>query len=117
MKTMISTTHLIAAGVIGAAFAAGYFTGPAFAEQTAEKRDPFEFRFSFSPEELASTSNAEKLLNRLESRVRDYCGANVKMTLDQRKDVRACIDATMQNSISKFGSDAVAQAYRSRADG
>src|SRR5262245_65300725 len=111
MKTTVSTSHLVAAAVIGGAFAAGFFTGPAFAEQPAEKRDPFQFDFSFSPDELTSTPKAEKLLIRLESRVRDHCGANVRMTVTERKQAKECIGETMKNSISKFGSETVAQAY------
>jgi UrcA family protein len=117
MKTMLSTTNLIAAAVIGGAFAVGYLTGPAFAELPEQEREPFEFRFTFNPDELTSTPKAEKLLNRLESRVRSYCGANLRMSLAERADALACVNETMTNSVAKFGSEAVAQAYRMRADG
>ena len=118
MKTALSTTNLIAAAVIGGAFAAGYFTGPAFAGEPDEQRTiPFAFDFAFSPEELTSTARAESLVLRLERRVRAHCGANLKMPIDQRRDAKACVEETMNASISKFGSEAVAQAYRTRAAG
>jgi hypothetical protein len=60
---------------------------------------------------------AKKMLVRLERRVRDYCGDDQKMPLAQREFVRACINETMSNSIAKFGSATVAEAYKSRAEG
>ncbi|MDP3736844.1 MAG: UrcA family protein [Hyphomonadaceae bacterium] len=117
MKTP-STTHLIAAAVIAGAFTAGYLTGPAFAEQSqATEARPFDFDFVYAPEELSSTPKAEKLLKRLERKVRAECGGNRKMSVNEHAFVQACINETMQNSIAKFGSETVAQAYRTRADG
>jgi UrcA family protein len=116
MKTVLSTTNLAAAAIIGGAFAAGFFTGPAFAE-AEQNFEAFEFQFSYSPDELSSTSKAEKLVARLERRVRDHCGANLRMPLADKVDARVCVEETMKSSISKFGSEAVAQAYRSRAAG
>lgn len=117
MKTVLSTTNLIAAAVIGGAFAAGYFTAPAFAKPPEEKAVPFAFEFPFDREELTSTAKAEELISRLERRVRAECDANRKQPVVQRQKAMACVDATMRASISKFGSEAVAQAYRSRAAG
>jgi UrcA family protein len=117
MKTVFSTTNLIAAAVIGGAFATGFFTGPAFAGEPEERTIPFAFDFAFSPDELTSTASAEKLVSRLERRVRSQCGANLKMPVAQRQEALACVEQTMKASISKFGSEAVAQAYKSRAAG
>jgi UrcA family protein len=118
MKTVLSTTNLIAAAVIGGAFATGYFSGPAFAGEPEEQRTiPFAFDFAFSPEELTSTAKAEDLVSRLERRVRSHCGLNLKMPVAQREEAMACVEETMKASISKFGSEAVAQAYRTRAAG
>jgi UrcA family protein len=118
MKTVLSTTNLIAAAVIGGAFAAGFVTGPAFAgEPEAQQSEPFAFEFSFSPAELTSTAKAEGLVTRLERRLRSYCGVNLKQSVAQRQDALACVEETMKSSISKFGSEAVAQAYRTRAAG
>ena len=117
MKTALSTTNLIAAAVIGGAFAAGYFSGPAFAGEPEERTIPFAFDFAFTPDELTSTAKAEDLVSRLERRVRVHCGANLKMPVAQRAEAMACVEETMKASISKFGSEAVAQAYRSRAAG
>ena len=117
MKTVLSTTNLIAAAVIGGAFAAGYFTGPAFAGEPEQRTTPFAFDFAFSLDELTSTAKAEDLVSRLERRVRAHCGANLKMPVAQREEAMACVEETMKTSISKFGSEAVAQAYKSRAAG
>ena len=118
MKTVLSTTNLIAAAVIGGAFAAGYFTGPAFAGEPDEQRSvPFAFDFAFTPDELTSTAKAESLVSRLERKVRSECGANLKQPVAQRQEALACVEETMKASISKFGSEAVAQAYRTRAAG
>ena len=117
MKTVLSTTNLIAAAVIGGAFATGFFTGPAFAGEPEDRTIPFAFDFSFSPEELTSTPKAEQLVSRLERRVRAECGFNLKQSVAQRQEAMACVEETMKASVSKFGSEAVAQAYRSRAAG
>ena len=115
--TTISTTNLIAVAVIGGAFAAGFFSGPALAGEPEQDADAFEFRFNYEPEELNSMPKAQKLLTRLERRVRAHCGGDLKMSLAERELVSECINQTMQQAISKFGSDAVAQAYRLRATG
>jgi len=114
MKTTTST-NLIACAVIAGAFAVGFASGPAFAEQ--DRDAPFEFRFSYSPNELASVPQAEALLVRLDQDVRRYCVGNRKMSIDERRFVDSCVDTTMKDSIAKFGSPAVAQAFQSRADG
>lgn len=117
MKTVLSTTNLIAAAVIGGAFATGFFTGPAFAGEPEDRTIAFAFDFSFSPDELTTTAKAEDLVSRLERRVRAHCGANLKMPVAQRAEALACVEETMKASVSKFGSEAVAQAYKSRAAG
>lgn len=114
MKTTTST-NLIACAVIAGAFTVGFASGPAFAEQTNSK--PFAFQFSYSPNELATVPQAEALLARLESDVRRYCGGYGRVPLGERRTVDACIDATMKESIAKFDSPAVAQAFQSRAAG
>ena len=117
MKTVLSTTNLVAAAVIGGAFAAGFFTGPAFAGEPEDRTVPFAFNFAFSAEELTSTARAERLVARLERKVRFHCGANLRQPVAQRQEAMACVEETMTSQISKFGSEAVAQAYRSRAAG
>jgi UrcA family protein len=120
MKTASSTTtSLIACAAIVGAFAFGFATGPAFAQEataTAGETQPFKFQFSYQANELTSAPSAEKLLVRLQQDVRAYCGGNRKMSLNEREQVNACIDATMRQSIDKFGST-VAQAYQSRTRG
>jgi len=117
MKTALSTTHLIAAAVIAGAFGIGFFSGPAFADQPGKQSAQFEFRFAYSPSELTAAPQASKLLNRLEHAVRRECGGNRKMSINERKTVDECIDRTMKASVPRFGSEAVAQAYKSRAAG
>jgi UrcA family protein len=116
MKTRISVTHLIAVAVIGGAFSAGFFSGPAFAEETQEVT-PFEFKFHYTADELTSTPKAEKLVKRLERAVRDECGGDRKLSLKEQQLVRGCVADTMKSTIVTFGSEAVAQAYRSRVGG
>src|SRR5215813_1258466 len=119
MKNPISTTHLIAVAVVGGAFATGFFSGPAFAATEPEQETvPFEFKFSYQPSELTSAPKAEKLVGRLERAVRRECAdGDRKIPVSQRAQVQACVNETMRSSIARFGSEAVAQAYKSRAAG
>jgi UrcA family protein len=114
MKTNTST-NLIARAVIAGTFTVGFASGPAFAQH--DRNAPFEFHFTYSPNELASVPQAEALLTRLEQDVRRYCGGNRKMSVDERRFVETCTDVTMKDSIAKFESPAVAQAFQSRAAG
>jgi UrcA family protein len=113
MKNTSSTTNLIATAVIISAVTAGFATGPAFSQQP----EAFKFQFTYNPAELTTAPAAEKLLVRLQQDVRSYCGGIGKMSLDERSRVNDCIDATMRESVAKFGSATVAQAFQNRADG
>lgn len=117
MKTASSATHLIASAAIIAALAAGFATGPAFAQDASFKTDSFKFPFTYRTAELASEDSAEKLLLRLQKEVRRHCTGNQKMTLDERALVTACTNQTMRESIGKFGSSTLAQAYETRSGG
>lgn len=119
MKTTLSTTHLIAVAVIGGAFATGFFSGPAFASPDPEQEAvPFDFKFEYKPTELTSAPKAEKLVSRLERAVRRECAdGNRKLPISEHRQVQACVNETMRSSIARFGSEAVAQAYKSRAAG
>ena len=117
MKTSSSTTSLIACAAIAGAVAAGFATGPAFAEETSFRTEAFKFPFSYSKSELASAPSAAKLLIRLQQDVRAHCGGKRRMTLNEREHVTACINGTMRESIGKFGSATLAQAYETRAGG
>jgi UrcA family protein len=117
MKTSSSATYLIASAAIAGALALGFATGPAFAEDASIKTDTFKFRFSYKPAELASAESAEKLLLRLQKQVRNHCGDTRKMTLDERSLVTKCTNTTMRESIGKFGSSTLAQAYETRSGG
>ena len=114
MKTNTST-NLIACAVIAGAFTIGFVSAPALAQP--DRDAPFEFQFTYSPNELTSASDAQSLLARLEQDVRRHCGGNGKMSIDERRFVNSCIDTTMKDTIAKFGSSTLAQAYQSRADG
>lgn len=116
MKTRISATQLLAVAIIGGAFSAGFFSGPAFAEQIQEVT-PFKFEFRYSSAELTSTPKAEKLLKRLEGAVTRQCGGGRKLSLNEHRLVQGCVADTMKSTIATFGSETVAQAYRSRAGG
>jgi len=118
MKTMLSTTKLAACAVIAGAFAVGFASGPATA-QTARiaAPDPFAFQFKFDAAEMGNLAGAENLLTRLQGAVHSHCGGNLRMSLNERKRVEACIDKTMQETVSRFGNSTLAEAYKSRADG
>ena len=114
MKTSSSATYLIASLAIMGALA----TGPAFAQEASFKTDQFKFPFSYNTNELASEGAADKLLRRLQREVRVHCsGGARKMTLDERSRVDECTNATMRESIGKFGSATLAQAYDTRSGG
>lgn len=117
MKTASSTTNLIACAVIAGAFVAGFASGPAFAQDASFQTETFKFHFAYKSEELTAAPAAEKLLVRLQQDVRSHCGGNRKMSLDERSRVNTCINQTMRESIGKFGSATVAQAYETRAGG
>lgn len=112
MKTT-STINLLACAVIAGAFTVGFVSGPAFAEQDA----PFKFEFNYSQNELTSIPQAEALLIRLEQDVRRHCRGNVRRPLERGRIAKDCMDRTMKESIDKFGSPTLAQAWTSRADG
>jgi UrcA family protein len=113
MKTMISKTHLIAAAVIATAFTAGFASGPAFADKTAEK---FKFDFPYEKSELTTSEGAAKLLTRLESKVKRFC-ANQTTGSRLRKNDDACFKSTMDQTVASFGSSTAAELYKSRAAG
>lgn len=117
MKTTSSTTNLIACAVIVSAITAGFATGPAFGQTAARNTEPFAFSFTYSPDELTNADSAKRLLVRLESSVRSYCRGYDKISVTERDRIQACIDDTMRQSVSKFGSTTLAQAYSNRADG
>jgi len=117
MKTVLSATHLIAAGVIAGAFTVGFLAGPALAAEPQAEADVFQFKFQYEPEELQSSDGAKKLLGRLESQVARRCGAGPRMPLTERRLVKDCVEETMTKAVNGFGSSAVAEAYRSRTGG
>ncbi len=116
MKTASLATNLIACVTIIGAAAAGFATGPAFA-QTNAHNDAFQFKFSYKVSELKSAPSAEKLLARLEGEVRDHCNNKRRMTMDEHARTRDCVSDTMRQTISKFASGTVAQAYDLHAGG
>jgi len=115
MKTT-SKTSLIACIAISGAFAGGFASGPASA-QDLPHRGPFEFKFRYDASEMGSLAGAQNLLTRLEAAVSTYCGEDKMMSPKERADTEKCVDKTMRESITKFGNATVAQAFQSRADG
>ena len=115
MKTT-SKTSLIASFAIAGAFAVGFASGPASA-QDLPHHGPFEFKFGYDAAELGTLAGAQTLLVRLETAVSRYCGEDKMMTSKERADTQRCVDKTMRESVAKFGNPTVAQAYQSRADG
>ena len=115
MKTT-SKTSLIACIAISGAFAVGFASGPASA-QDLPHRGPFEFKFRYDAAEMATLAGAQSLLIRLESAVSKYCGEDKMMSVKDRADTAKCVNRTMRDSIAKFGNPTLAQAFQSRADG
>lgn len=116
MKTASSTTNLIACVAIVGAVTVGFISGPAFAQTRDDAA--FEFKFAYKASELQSAPAAEKLLARLENEVRDHCTSRMgRVTMDQHLLTRKCVDQTVQQTISKFASATVAQAYDTRTSG
>lgn len=113
MKTALSVTHLIAAGVI----AAGFLSGPALAAEPQAEADMFRFTFHYKPSELQSSDGAKKLLGRLESQVARRCGAGPRMPLTERRKVDDCVQETMTKAVGGFGSSTVAEVYKARTGG
>jgi UrcA family protein len=113
MKTT-SKTALIATLAITGAFAAGFSSGPAFAQNAPQT---FQFEFKYDAAELGSLDGANNLLTRLQSVVTAYCGANGKVPPSERWAKETCVERTMRDSIAKFASPTVAEAYETRARG
>jgi UrcA family protein len=116
MTRFFTSTHLIAIALIAGAFGLGFMSGPATAEPMPPN-EPFTLNFSYAPDELVSAPKANQLLNRLQRQVTRQCGGNVRMTLDERKFVEACVEQTMSAAVTHIGSETVAQAYKSRTVG
>jgi UrcA family protein len=116
MKTTISATHAVAAGVIAGAFALGFLSGPALAAEPQAEDEKFEFKFEYDAAELGNPANAKQMLKRLERKVSAQC-AKGKLSPSENRLVRMCIDQTMANAVENFGSAALAEAYKSRAGG
>ncbi len=118
MTRLLNATHLIAIALIAGAFGLGFMSGPAMADEPEVRPDqPFAFQFDYGPDELVSAPKAEQLLSRLQHQVSRQCGGNLKMSLNERKFVDACIDRTMSAAVARLGSETVAQAYKSRTVG
>jgi UrcA family protein len=113
MKSMISATHFVAAGIIAGAFTVGFISGPAFAQQA----ETFGFKFKYEQSELGSADSARKLLARLESQVTKFCKNEAQTGSRLKKADPACVTATMDQTVASFGSDTVAQVYKSRTNG
>lgn len=85
--------------------------------QPADITDEFAFKFSYDPADLHDAGKAEKVLSRLERAVRRHCEAGVPRTIQDRALTRECVNRTMAESMDKFGSTLLTQAYQSRAAG
>lgn len=117
MKTSSSATPLIAIIAIAGAATAGFATGPAFGQTAPGAGENFEFKFVYDQAELATVESAEKLLVRLQKEVRLHCVGSQPMNLETRARSAECTKETMSQSIDKFRSPALAQAYETRSGG
>ncbi len=117
MKTLLNATNLIAAGVIAGAFATGFFSGPAFAEEVTLKSEGFQFKFAYEQSELATSDGANKMLIRLERQVKRFCANQAPTGTRLKASAKECVTRTMTDSVAGFGSAALAQAYKERSSG
>lgn len=109
-----TSTPVIACILIVGALGLGFASGPAVAQSG---NDAFAFNFHFDRTDLTAPGGAERVLARLEQAVRRHCGDSRLVTLAEHKHVEACVNATMETNLAKFGSSDLAEAYRSRAVG
>ena len=93
------------------------FVATAHAQPQRDVTDDFAFKFAYDPAHLQDAGKAEKVLVRLERAVRRHCEAGVPRTIQDRALVRQCVDKTMVESMDKFGSSLLTQAYEARAAG
>ena len=105
---------ILSAAIVSIALASA--AGPAAAE-TPKPADAFAFHFTYDPSELSTEAGTQKLLVRLESKVRAHCGSATSKSTEERRLVVTCVDATMKANIGSFGSSTVAEAFQSRAAG
>jgi UrcA family protein len=77
----------------------------------------FQFKFAYDPADLTTVESATRVLVRLENEVRDYCGGNRKMTINERAFVNQCVERTVKHAVARFGNSTLAQALENRADG
>jgi UrcA family protein len=123
MKTSILTNPLLICGVFAmaatiatASTAQAAPSAPAAAPEQEQVYEDFAFKFTYTQSELESAKGAERLLSRLQSKVKDYCDTGGRSVPDKRKSWE-CVDRTMGNAIHKFGSSTLTQVFQSRAAG
>lgn len=93
------------------------FVATAHAQPQRDATDNFAFEFAYDPAHLQDAGKAEKVLARLERAVRRHCEAGVPRSIRDRALTRQCVDQTMADSMNKFGSSLLTQAYEARAAG
>lgn len=107
-----------ALGVAAATFAFAAPFAAVAAAGPAEAQEPFEFDFTFKSGELTSIDSAETLLERLESKVRSHCSdGSGRITLEEKRNVEACVENTMARAVNRIGSPELASAFTARSDG
>jgi UrcA family protein len=116
MKNVLSSAGLIATGLSCAGLVALFVAGPAAAD-TPEKETNFAFKFYYQPAELTTPASAQKMLERLETKVREQCGKPTRTSIEDQHLVDKCVESSMKATISTFGSSTVAEAFQARADG
>lgn len=107
---------LLSAAIASIGLVTALAAGPAAAD-AAKSADAFAFHFAYAPSELSTEAGAQKLLVRLESKVRARCGGATSKSVEERRLVATCVETTMKATIDSFGSSTVAEAFQSRAAG
>lgn len=119
MTTIKSGTSLFTAAALLASCAYLVLNDrPAFAEPAAQNADgAFAFSFSYTAAELETREGADAMLNRLQSQVERHCQSSAREPLSERKHTRACVDATMADTVSRIGATPLADVYETRTKG
>lgn len=117
MKNTLSISAVLLAGAtLCGALAAGIAAPSAVAEPSPPATSDFNFKFNYSQADLANDKAAQHLLTRLRHEVRVHCGAeDGRLPIDMQRQVKACVEATMRNTIEHVGSPTLAEAWQSRA--
>jgi UrcA family protein len=114
MKPVTATFGLASAAATLALFAGLVFTAaPAVAEDQPPQE--FSFNFRYSPDELATTDGAQRVLDRLESSLRRNCREVGRFDAAQQRVIDQCVSSNLDLAVRQVGDPALASLADGRA--